>query len=824
MKRNKKKQNKASLLVFLALLALLGAMLSVRMRRPAPQETEPTPVPTAQPAETAALPSWKPEPEPEPEPATDPEAGSIRISEYMTKNRAALRSADGKFYDWLELQNVSDHPVSLAGWTIAEGKKSWTLPDRSLDAGDCLLLFASGLDRADTELHTNFSLSGEETLLLCCASGVPSDQLVCHDPGSDCSAAADRDGVFTDTLYPTPGYENSRVGYTLWQSGLENEGPLVISEAAVKNYDFAFDGEEDYPDWIELKNVSGQAIELSDYSLSDSFGEEKKLRLPAGRLEAGGIRLLLCTDAPEQYEGYDCLPLSLDSEKERLYLTDENGLVDFIPLRDIPFGGSYGRMDGENGGFFFTEPTPGETNASGFRYLCARPEALTEDGVFEGVDSVTLELRGEGEIYYTLDGSLPTAESSRYAGPIVIDKTCAVRAVCMDGVGLCSRPASFSFILNEGHTLPVLSLVGDDPAALAGMYQRGVKGHELPGSVSFYEDGGSFTIDCGIRMSGRASLKSKKKSLALIFRGSYGRSRLDYDLFGGGLTSFSSLNLRAGTDSEKAVIRNELCQDLAAQFTDRLINQRSRYCVAYFNGEYYGVYALKERISRQFCADYAGVDKDSVTIYDGPGVAGEDFYETIVYPILYQDITDPEIYEGVCRHLDIDSYIDWLILEGYTGNRDIIYGNVSYFRSEDYDGGRWNTIFYDLDATFRDGRYHFHNLYNLNYSINQNSQMLSKLLKNEDFRQAYLSRAAEALNGPLSNENVVATMERLYGEIDGEMRRNCERWEFDYDNYLSCRENLIKLITDIDYYNDGIDVISLMAGLTDEERAAFFGR
>ena len=82
------------------------------------------------------------------------------------------------------------------------------------------------------------------------------------------------------------------------------------------------------------------------------------------------------------------------------------------------------------------------------------------------------------------------------------------------------------------------------------MYTSGWKRQECSGNVSFYEDGGSFSINCGIRMHGDTSLIMPKKGMSLAFRGAYGQDELNYDLFGGGVTCFSDLLLRGGQNAK----------------------------------------------------------------------------------------------------------------------------------------------------------------------------------------------------------------------------------------------------------------------------------
>ena len=752
--------------------------------------------------------------------------GSVVISEFMAKNKAYLQAEDGCFYDWVELENVSARDVSLKDWRISDKQDGGrSLPDITLKAGEQIVIFASGLDSTDGELHADFSLSEGETLFLIDPAGETEQTAAQIKAQTDTSYTVMTDGTFAECLYPTPGRENTREAYAELENEKVPSGPLIINEAASKNYKFKFDSRDAYPDWIEIKNISSASVDLSEYYISDTDKDFLKLRLPAASLAPGQITLIVCAENEEEAKKFpdrNTLIMSLGSEIETLYLSSSEKIVDFMSMRDLPYSGSMGRMDGENGVFLFEEPTPEAENKKGTRYYAESPVCSIPDGVYENVDSLSVELNGNGKIYYTLDGSLPTRESELYTDPITVSKTTVIRAICSDGIGLDSRAKTMSFIINEGHSLPVLSVVGNDTEELNKIYRAGIKGEELPGCIEFFDGDSGFSIDCGIRMAGRASLGRPKKNLTFKFRGSYGKDSLVYDLFDGGITSFDALTLRSGQDNEYAVIRNEISEDLCLEFTDKVVAQRSRYCVLYLNGEYYGLFALKEKINEAFCADYEGVSKESITIYDAPAIQGEEFFNDVVTPCVNGSVEDDAVYKKVCEKLDMDSFIDWLIMQGYTGNFDITYGNVSYYRSTESDN-KWNSIFYDLDAAFRVDYYNFRNIYNIDFYLNQICQMVSGLMKNQTFRDAFLTRAAEALSTTLSDEHVVEKMKAMYALIDDEMVRDCERWNLSYANYQQCRDKMINMITGSDYHGHSIETISLMAGLTEEERLSYFG-
>ena len=99
---------KHRLLLFLLLLTLLLSACSSRSQLPAE-----TPAGSAE------------EPEAQETPAPADYSGQLRISELMIKNKAAL-AIDGAFPDWVELENCSDEPVALEGWSLSDkGDKPW---------------------------------------------------------------------------------------------------------------------------------------------------------------------------------------------------------------------------------------------------------------------------------------------------------------------------------------------------------------------------------------------------------------------------------------------------------------------------------------------------------------------------------------------------------------------------------------------------------------------------------------------------------------------------------------------------------------------------
>ncbi len=738
----------------------------------------------------------------------------IRITEIMLRNHATLRDSDGDFPDWVELRNETDHDLNLDGWSLTDNERRDGLifPAFLLPANSTFVVYASGKDRPE-ELHTSFALSDGETLILRNPDRQTVCRVTCTETLPDRSLALQEDGSYQECKYPTPWYENTTYAYDSLQQALSSDSPIRINEVLVSDPNSRF---SDYQgsDWVELKNVSASPVSLNGWYLSDDDDDYLKAKLPAVTLEPGQLTVVRC----------DQLGLSLSSEQEALFLSrDSYGLQDWLVLRDIPYGGSYGRMEGQNGSFFFASATPDEENRDGKRRVSATPVALTADGVFNGEEPVVLDLQAAGNIYYTFDTSVPTEMSMPWAGPTRIPATCVIRAIAIENNALPSIPLTLSYFINEKHSLPIVSLVTDNKEAFQSMYKVGWKGLEWPGSIAFYEEGGSFSLPCGISMHGETSLVLPKKGLGIRFRGVYGAEGLHYDIFGGGVTDFTNLILRSGQDQTSAIIRNELCENLALSVSDSIVGSRGRYCVLYIDGIYSGIYAISEKMNEQHYANLAGVSRSSVTVVDADYVRKSEMYAEVFEFCSTNDMSEQKNYEHFLTLMDPESLIDWIFLEGFFANSDLTYGNLRYCRSSENDG-RWRLMFYDLDATLASAVMNHSILLHRNYMQSMLvSNLFADLMKNDSFKDRFLTRAAELLAGPLSEEKILQEIDRLADQIDPEVKRDMTLQAKSYNSWKMNVDYLRAFIADNHWTKHNIDAICKELKLTAEEREHYFG-
>lgn len=759
-----------------------------------------------------------------PAPAYPDMTGLIVISELMPKNSASVRDTSGQYCDWVEIANTSDSDLSLAGWQLGMKSAFMPLDAYTVKAGQRTVVYIPKAGGSESS-KAAFRLKDSAAVKLI----DPENRVICEvyipEAEKDCALALLSDGTYEFTVYPTPGYENSVNGHRLWQESLTSDCPILINEAVTYNIGSHNDLLYGKCDWVELKNCSDETVSLAGYCLSDSSKLEDAQPLPDKELAPGELLLVLCssdTPGPASLAQDIAVSFSLNSENEDLFLIKDGVIVDSVSLKDIPLGGSYGRLDGEAGFWYFTVPTPGSENSGGARSVASAPEASLAAGIYPAGEELSVELSGEGTIYYTLDTSAPNTGSAVYTEPIVITENTVVRAYSVADGQLPSRSVTFNYLVGAEHDLPVVCVNTDNTNQMTYIYRFADKTMRLPANISYFDTNGSFTTNCTISMNGGTSLELPKKSMLIRLNGAYGMDSLDYDLFGDGQTGLSQLVLRVGQDYYNAVIRNELCQRLALEFSDDVLAQRGKWCVLYLNGEYYGVYALKEDDDSHLYSDRYGVSEDSVVVAKAAVKEWSPVYEALGY-ILNHDMRDMDNYKYLCENLmDIDSFTDWLVIEGWSSNPDLMSGNMKYALSSE-DDGKVRMVFYDLDASLSLTGYLYSNI--LRPAEDRRNQIYfisTRLLQNEQFRDKFLTRVAEALNTTLSDEHVLELIDEMIAEVDSEMPRDIQRgWRGSYNDWtVEC--NRLKKIMD-GYHTLVIDKLTLLFGLKPDEVEFYFG-
>ncbi len=145
----------------------------------------------------------------------------IFISEVITNSTGVETTYGNTSYDWIELVNRSNEAVNLKDWGLSDSisrPRKWRFPDVTIQPGEHLLVFASGLSRSPTgsgAIHTNFRLSAlGETVVLATPEGKILDKLVVPRLATNNTYGRnfDQGGLFYYET-STPGAKNTEQGF-----------------------------------------------------------------------------------------------------------------------------------------------------------------------------------------------------------------------------------------------------------------------------------------------------------------------------------------------------------------------------------------------------------------------------------------------------------------------------------------------------------------------------------------------------------------------------------------------------------------------------------
>ncbi|MFN2162778.1 MAG: CotH kinase family protein, partial [Candidatus Promineifilaceae bacterium] len=583
-------------------------------------------------------------------------------------------------------------------------------------------------------------------------------------------------------------------GQTETPAEAQSNSGLLINEIMAANVSTVIDPDFGvFPDWIELYNPGDDAVDLSNFSLTDDIRDPVKWLVPPGTLLPANEYLLIWADGRDSGL-HSSFRLSRDGEEVALY-DREGRLLDMVRFGDQVEDVSYGRtVDGAAEWGFFQQPTPGRLN-DGETLPSTKQAPAPEFSLPGGRYQTPLELSlsstsPAAEIRYTLDGSSPTRDSALYQEPIQLAKTAVVRARAF-AQGLLSSPiTTHTYLIREQTQLPIVSLV-TDPAYLwdpeTGIYVdeevEKRKDWERPATVALYEPDGSsgFQAEASIRLFGRSAIHLPQKSLSVFIQDAGGDQTLHYPLFlDRDLEEYSAFLLRSGSDDwAGAMLRDGFGQQILEGELN-LGTQAFRPALLFVNGSYFGIHNIREKENEDYLVTHYGVDLDELDLLfvgyshgDGStdlnvlyGDAGD--YERLVEFALSHDLTAPENYSVLQANLNTDHFIDYIIAESYAGNTSW-HRNRKVWRAQ-APLDRWDFLIYDLDRGF--GRRYTNTL----QDILGLDPLFGALLSNQDFKNQFVQRFAHRLNVTFKPERLLSILDLLQENIAPEIDRQREYW------------------------------------------------
>ena len=313
------------------------------------------------------------------------------ISEIMSSNNTAVTDENGKYADWIEIWNSTDHIINLEGLGLSDrgDRIKFLFPNISLEADGRVVVFCDNTNKANVNqaLHAKFKLSSAiETVYLYDQNAYLIDSCKYPIMTSDESYALTVNG-FEVVSWFSPGYENTEEGNRMYRESISvSDGSIVINEVMADPITGLRDDDDELCDWVELYNTTNREISLAGLGLSDNEGKPLKWRFPDNAtIPANGYYIVLCTgkDRMDRVKNAPHTNFKISAERETIVLADSQGhVLDRIMIDNLPLDCSWGRNEYGQMQVFQT-PTPSlPNNRSGEIQMDINLRAMNKTGVY----------------------------------------------------------------------------------------------------------------------------------------------------------------------------------------------------------------------------------------------------------------------------------------------------------------------------------------------------------------------------------------------------------------------------------------------------------
>ncbi|MBL4624487.1 MAG: CotH kinase family protein [Flavobacteriales bacterium] len=313
---------------------------------------------------------------------------------------------------------------------------------------------------------------------------------------------------------------------------------------------------------------------------------------------------------------------------------------------------------------------------------------------------------------------------------------------------------------------------------------------EFPAHIEYKENGIiGFSDDVGFRIKGKCSRNNSMKSIGIYWRSKYGNKKLEYPIFSSNTSTYKRLFLRnSGNDFGKTQIKDASISMIFKNYAN-VEFQEYKPAVLYLNDEYWGIYNLREMITPHHFKYKYGVTKSEVEILEGCELSPKaddgsinDFMTEVIDFISENNLSDNQNYQVISNLIDIDSYMDYIIINTYIFNSDWPCGNAKWWReptSSDYE--KWKWIVYDTDFAFKKenvSKIWIGNLYGNTISLDKANGffIFNNLIKNDDFLQLFLNRYLYFIDVVFVKNRVKTIIKENQNLIESEYINHQNKW------------------------------------------------
>ncbi|MEN9611034.1 MAG: hypothetical protein RLZZ628_1848 [Bacteroidota bacterium] len=460
-----------------------------------------------------------------------------------------------------------------------------------------------------------------------------------------------------------------------------------------------------------------------------------------------------------------------------------------------------------------------------FAQVAAPPVASVAGGRFNAPITVNLSTPTAGAtIYYTLDGSEPTNASSVYSAPINISANTPLRAKTVAAGLTASKITTHTYLFGVNHTFPIVALSFKNSDFFnkdTGMYIQYLKPIDVRTNVELFEPNNNtaaFSMLISASIQGSTSASLPQKSLDIKPKAALGGATIPYPVFPDlPYTSYKRFVLHSsGQDWGVTQFRDALVSGLFRDVQDlngfmrkpETYMQGFRPAVVYFNGQYWGIHNIRERMTTPYIEQHLGwtstqydLVENDLTIFEtknGDSLAWFRFRNEVLgdigNPTPNQYASDAD-FAALSTKMDMANFIDYTIINLYMDNEDWLTNNMRRFKLRN-GTDKWKWLCFDFDFTMglftpqgwntgdasQNTLARIRNLGKVEpYKIGVTEPVLfEKCWQNPGFRRRFINRMADMMNSAFTPTRIIGRVDQFETLYKPEMEKHATRWGAPY--------------------------------------------
>lgn len=633
---------------------------------------------------------------------------------------------------------------------------------------------------------------------------------------------------------------------------------IKITEISSKGTACVKDCYGEYCDWIELYNYGSDTINCIGLSICDDITSAQKFKLPDTVITPQGFLLVYATGNNSVANNEIHTDFKLSSNGENVYvLNSRDSILDNIGFPEMQFNQSFGKVSLSNNELvLYDKPTPGENNNNSTNIIFSKQGGFYDSGV-----SINITAENNDTVYYTLDGSDPNPSSKFITSPLILPERTQNTLSQIPTTPLEGKDYMDYFVwlppLNEkstGYSLkcqsfrngiptskiytntyiidsdiddlldfPVFSITADSIDMFSyekGIFVPGKLFDETPWNgwwpygnyrtkeyidinIEYFTETGKtiFNSPALMKVRGYGSASHSQKSVKISFKNSIGSSTKGNDIYQkNDNLDYKTFVLRnGGNDFRNTHFSDAFEQELLKNTGLETLDSKPSH--VYINGEYWGIYNIRESYDDEYFKRHFNLNEEELIIVTACGtkVKGDNSsYQSLMKFMSENSLEDSKNYNKVKEQIDIDNCIDYYIAQIYVANVDWPGNNVKIWKTIETDS-KWRFLVYDLDISWA---YDSRCTYERNHFEHAaksdatgwpyppcSTFLFRSLIKSSEFTEQFISRFKYHLENTFEVNHVLNTIDSFEAEYENQIQHHIDRWSYPKD-YQKWKKNV----------------------------------